>query len=219
MNRRNTRIRATGKGGNASFLALQHRMLDHPRFLSLSGRAVKTLLYLAKQYRGNNNGDLQATWILARSAGFKSSANLRAALRELEEAGFIVRTRQGGRNVCNLYALTWLAIDDCKGKLDTPPTKVPSNEWLHSNFCSPPVDQREPPVDQCTPERAGLTVPVIHPWTSQGDFEPNRDPPVDTFIDIYQVAERNQAGKSNASKASELSAVPRKTKSIARSSA
>jgi hypothetical protein len=182
------RGRATGRSG-PSFLALQHRMLDHPRFLALSGRAIKTLLYLARQFRGKNNGDLQATWTLARSAGFKSSANLRSALQELEDAGFIVRTRQGGRNSCNLYALTWQSIDDCGGKLDVPPTRVASNEWLRGSLSSPPADQRDPPVDQSVAKAPDLKGSVIRPWISQGTFEQNRDPPADTFIDIYQVGE------------------------------
>jgi hypothetical protein len=194
MSRRNN-----WKNKGPSFVALQHRMLRHPSFLSLSARAVKTLLYLAGQYRGKNNGDLQATWKLARSAGFRSSANLRAALRELEAAGFIVCTRQGGRNVCSLYALTWLAVDDCGGKLDVATTRVPSNEWLHRAVSNPQVDQCAPPMDQSRVETVKSTGSVICPRTSQGTFGPKRGPSADTFIDIYQVAERAPCSNSNGS--------------------
>ena len=57
--------------------------------------------------------------------GWKSNDQLRKALSELMHYGFLVKTRQGGRNLCSLYyALGWYAIDHCKGKhdaMETPP--------------------------------------------------------------------------------------------------
>jgi hypothetical protein len=47
--------------------------------------------------------------------------------------GFIEQTRQGGKNQCSLYAVTWLAIDECNGKLDVNPTRAASNLWKPEN--------------------------------------------------------------------------------------
>jgi hypothetical protein len=55
------------------------------------------------------------------------------ALAELLALGFIEQTRQGGKNQCSLYAVTWLAIDECNGKLYVKPTNVASNLWKHEN--------------------------------------------------------------------------------------
>jgi hypothetical protein len=145
---RHDRWKATGKGKTHSFVQFPHVMLTHPAFLNLSGRACKALLYLAGQYKGGNNGDLQATIKVARAAGWSSASNLQAATRELEEAGFIVKSRQGGRNRCSLYALTWFAVDQCDGKLDIPVTRVASNDWRKIRICTPPVGQLDPPVGQ-----------------------------------------------------------------------
>jgi hypothetical protein len=144
--KRNTMI---GKGRNHSFVQFPHYMLTDPALLSLSGKACKLLLYLAGQYRGDNNGDLQATYKLAAAAGWTSKANLASAIAELEEACFIERTRQGGRHRCSLFALTWFPINDCDGKLDVRASRVASNAWRKSRTAAPPVGQCAPPMGQC----------------------------------------------------------------------
>jgi hypothetical protein len=63
--------------------------------------------------------------------GWHSKETLQNALEELRHYGFLTLTRQGGRNLCSLFAVTWWAIDDCGGKLDVGETRVPSNEWRH----------------------------------------------------------------------------------------
>jgi hypothetical protein len=139
------------KGGSlrsaASFVRFEHRMLQHPRFLGLSGRACKTLLFLASQYTGSNNGDLTIAWKVAKSQGLTANGNLRKAAQELIEAGFLVQTRQGGRNRCSLFALAWFPINDCNGKLDVSATAAPPNDWLFTrgNLSEPPGVQLAPP--------------------------------------------------------------------------
>lgn len=127
------------KRGVPTFVQFHHRMLEHPAFLALSGAAVKVLMFLASQYKGNNNGDLTLAIKVAQKAGMPGSSNLRRAAKELLEAGFIILTRQGGRNRCSLYALSWFAIDECGGKLDVPPTRIAPNDWLRPKkiSCSP----------------------------------------------------------------------------------
>jgi len=88
------------------------------------------LVDLAAQYNGYNNGDLSATKKTMLDRGWNSGDQLNKAKREAEERGLIRVTRQGGRNRCNLYALTWFAIDECRGKHDATPTSKPPNDWV-----------------------------------------------------------------------------------------
>ncbi|WP_246084971.1 hypothetical protein [Pseudomonas nicosulfuronedens] len=107
--------------------------MDSDDFLSLSGAALKVLLGLLRQFRGANNGDLSATIHQARSWGVKSPSTLVTALQELMDHNLIIRSRDpkycnpGG--VCALYAVTWLAIDDCGGRLNVDSTTVPPRRF------------------------------------------------------------------------------------------
>ncbi len=123
------RRRAKGRANKGSFISVPHTILEHDNYASLSARAVKLLIDLFAQYRGSNNGDLAAAWKLMQKRGWRSKETLHRAKRELLEKGFIVTTRQGGRHVCSLFAVTWLAIDECGGKLDIAPTRVASGYW------------------------------------------------------------------------------------------
>ena len=137
--------KAKGRAEGHPFVMYQRRVLTDPKFQRLSPRAHKALNYLAGQIRGNNNGDLSIAWKIAREKGWTSNGSLRGGAKELLEAGFIVQTRQGGRNVANLYALAWFPIDACGGKLDVSPTHVAPNTWLTiGNLSEPAAVQREP---------------------------------------------------------------------------
>jgi DNA-binding MarR family transcriptional regulator len=124
------RQRAKGRSEGGSFLAIPHEVMDSPNFRALSGSAIRLLLELGRQYRGYNNGDLCATWKSAR--GWKSRDTITRALDELQRRGMIEKTRQGGMHRCSLYALTWHSIDECRGKLDVPSTRVASALWRKS---------------------------------------------------------------------------------------
>lgn len=124
-----SRAKHKGRRDGGSFFALPHGVMDASSFRMLSGSAAKLLLDLCRQFRGANNGDLSAAWNIMRLRGWRSRDTLARALRELLEAGLIERTRQGGLHRCSLFALTWLAIDGCDGKLDVPATRTPSGLW------------------------------------------------------------------------------------------
>tara|TARA_B100000809_G_scaffold163972_1_gene161328 strand:+ start:523 stop:870 length:348 start_codon:yes stop_codon:yes gene_type:complete len=104
-------------------------MIHHENFRTLSTRATKLLIDIAAQYRGSNNGDLCAPFRLMKQRGWRSSDQLYKARDELLDRELIVVSRQGGRNRCTLYALTWLSVDDCDGKLDINASGVPSHNW------------------------------------------------------------------------------------------
>lgn len=106
------RKRRRGSKIGESFLALPRSVMESPQFIALPPHAVKLLIDLGAQYRGDNNGDLSAAWKLMKPRGWHSEATLAKAKRALLDAGFIFEARKGYRpNVCSLYALTWLDID------------------------------------------------------------------------------------------------------------
>jgi len=99
------------------FFALPYTLLDHPDYLSLKWAAQCLLTHMGRYYTGSNNGDLSIPISLMLKRGW-SRSTLEDAKKELLEKDWIRLTRQGGRNQCSLFALSWKALDDCKGKLD-----------------------------------------------------------------------------------------------------
>ena len=138
------RRRLQGRRTGNSFLSIPHHVLDHENFRCLSPRATKLAIDIAAQYRGNNNGDLCATMSVMQSRGWTSSDQLAKAKKELLEKDVIWIARQGGYpKKASLYALTWIPIDDCKGKLDINPTNTPPVNWK-KKVLSPPLGAKEP---------------------------------------------------------------------------
>lgn len=121
--------RHKGRREQGRFLALPSIIVDSPEWAALSAPEVKLLVDIFANFRGSNNGDLSCTWKLMEKRGWRSRDTLDKALRGLLEKGFLIQTRQGGRNLCNLYAITWHGVDECKGKLDITPSPVPLNLW------------------------------------------------------------------------------------------
>jgi hypothetical protein len=128
-----------GKGGipTRSFAGIPRIVMDTDDYKNLNGNAIRLLLEFAYQYRGKNNGDLSATFCHMRKRGFKSKETLTNALRSLQDAGLIIKTREGvfmnpgGR--CTLYALTWQPVDECNGKHDMNPTTTPVRKFSLKN--------------------------------------------------------------------------------------
>jgi hypothetical protein len=106
------RNRHKGNRIGEAFVALPYSVLNSPLFVALSPHAVKLLLDVAAQYRGDNNGDLSIAWKIMQPRGWRSEATLHKVKRELLEAGFLFETRKGHRpNTCSLFALTWRTLD------------------------------------------------------------------------------------------------------------
>ncbi|MEQ1635441.1 MAG: hypothetical protein ABL903_02045 [Methylococcales bacterium] len=104
-----------------------------PPVAILSHMAARLLNDLCCQFNGFNNGDICAAAKILKLYGWRSNSSINNALAELIALGFLEQTRQGGRNKCSLYALTWQAIDECKAELDVSPTVTPSNLWKPEN--------------------------------------------------------------------------------------
>jgi hypothetical protein len=114
-----------------SFSALVHEIFQSPQFDALSPRAAKLLIQMYCQYRGTNNGDLCASWSIMRKRGWRSKSQLQKALAELDVSRWLVRTRQGGIHKASLYAVTFLGIDRCGGKLDVGSDPKPAHSWKY----------------------------------------------------------------------------------------
>lgn len=127
-----SREKTKSRKNSGRFAMLPYNILDSDEFIKLSTKAVKLLIDMLHQYNGHNNGDLSSAWGVMVKRGWKSRDTLGKAQNELENNGWIERTRQGMMGTPktpNLFALTWLPIDECDGKLDVKPTKVQSNKW------------------------------------------------------------------------------------------
>jgi len=130
------RGRAQGRfESGQKFAAIPEEVLRSEAYRQLPDSAVRILLAIAVQYRGNNNGDLSMTAGMAKEYGI-GHKNLAAALPLLEMTGLLQRTRQGrlqgGATLCSLYALTWKPLN-ASDKYDTAvlADRRASNEWVH----------------------------------------------------------------------------------------
>ena len=122
------------------FFAVPQEILKSSEYASLSAWETKLLLDVGGQYRGSNNGDLCAAWTIMKPRGWKSKGTLSSSIKGLLTKQFLIKTRQGGRNRPSLYALSFIPIDDCGGKLEISPSRVAWNSWrggVRNSVCEP----------------------------------------------------------------------------------
>lgn len=125
----NARSQWADVDGGSAFI-IPYTLLRHANFVRLSPIACKLLLDLARQYSGFNNGYLSAALSNLKPMGWRSESTIREAVAECMHYQMIIKSRQGGRNRCNLFALTWQRIHEKKGKpLEVGATFAPSNSW------------------------------------------------------------------------------------------
>lgn len=120
-----SRIRSKGRKQSGSFTLLPHAVQDSKNWHQCNGTAIRVLIGLARQYCGNNNGDLAPALLKSKPA----SEALTKALRVLCHYGLLQMTRQGRLGIPSLYALTWQPIDHCGGKLDCSATTTAPGTW------------------------------------------------------------------------------------------
>ena len=128
MARRKSKYNAE-RGEAGGFVSFYHCVLSSQAVINLSAYGTKLLVDLLSQYKGNNNGDLCAPCSILQQRGWRSKGTLSKAIKELIEAGLIETSRQGGRHQCSLFALSFYAVDECKGKLDIAATSTPKSLW------------------------------------------------------------------------------------------
>lgn len=125
--------RVKNRKAGGSFTSLPHHVFRStrgapPPVAALSKLARLLLVDIAQQLTGKNNGNLAAAPKILEPYGWRSRGTLDKALVELVALGFLVQTRQGGRNRCSLFGVTWRGIDP--GPHDATPDPVPLRLWL-----------------------------------------------------------------------------------------
>ena len=113
------RSRSKGKGGQ--YFQLPHTLLNSPMWAGLPFSTKSLFLEFGAQYNGYNNGDLHCAWSLLKKRGWRSSSTVDKAKKKLLDVGLIIETRSGrflsgGHHRCALYAISYLPIDECRGK-------------------------------------------------------------------------------------------------------
>lgn len=159
MSRRHPRRRMSGK----HFAQIPVEVLTSDAFASLPNYAVRVLLAIAAQYRGNNNGDLAMTRATARTFGVASQDHLVGSLALLQERGLIQKTRQGGKKPLGptLYCITWQPIDELNGKISSGATTTAANSWAAWSS-GPPADQAAKNHRVCRRTALGLPADLKH---------------------------------------------------------
>jgi hypothetical protein len=151
MSARDRYKEAKAKRERGGFVALPNAVIRSESWALLSCHAVKLLIDLLAQYKGDNNGDLCMAWSMMSKRGWHSKVTLYKARNELLESGWIIVTRQGGKHAPSLYGITFYGIDYCHGKLDVSGSLVPSGLW-RKNKPLPPMKKAVPrPAYQSQP--------------------------------------------------------------------
>lgn len=133
-----SRIKTKGRADFGSYVALPHLILESAEYAALSAHEVKLLIDVYAQFSGKNNGALSCSWTLMKQRGWHSQDTLNRAMRGLLERGFLIKTRQGGRHLASLFAVSWRKIDDCDGRLDVSPTNTPPGTWKLTSLIREP---------------------------------------------------------------------------------
>jgi DNA-binding MarR family transcriptional regulator len=98
-NRQNQRGRS--KNPDGQYWPLTYYLLKHEAWRGLSGKAIKVLCELRRRYtvkgdgKSNNNGRITLSLDEGARLLHMGKTTVQRALKELEAAGFIIKTRQG----------------------------------------------------------------------------------------------------------------------------
>lgn len=130
---RDKRASLTGRASFAKFAGIPFSVLESANYRNLTAYGKALLLDIRAQYRGFNNGNLDATWSRLRKQNcWRSKQTVNHAIQELIYYGFIICVRKGkrigGTHYPSLYALTWEPIDDLP-KQGVRATMTAGNQW------------------------------------------------------------------------------------------
>lgn len=123
-----------GRRKTGRFIGLLVSILNSPHFKNLTGNEIKVFIHLYTSYNGSNNGNLAIPYNKAEEYGL-SRQTLSRVLKSLEKKGWIKTSRQGGKGILSLYAVTTEAINEVysNGLLvhNLKPTTQASHDWKH----------------------------------------------------------------------------------------
>lgn len=107
-----------GRQEKTLYAPIDFDVIDSPAFADLTGEEVRLLLIIARQWNGQNNGKLHATFGFCKKRGIRSQTTLQKSIASLISHGFLVRTRghgidpKDGKNIAAKYAITWKSLCD-----------------------------------------------------------------------------------------------------------
>jgi hypothetical protein len=97
-------------------MAIPWSVLDSPSYARLSHPSRSLLFEMARQFVGDNNGRLLASFAYLYPRGWRSADVISRAKKQLLRAGFLHETVMGHRpNKASWYAVTWRALDRLHG--------------------------------------------------------------------------------------------------------
>jgi hypothetical protein len=100
------------------YIKALHAIFDHPDYSTMDPTSKALLWDLSRQYNGNNNGDLTLAPKTMIKWGWSKSTLLRHTKPLLENNWIFKAGGKRARNgYINLFGLTWLEVNECKGKL------------------------------------------------------------------------------------------------------
>jgi len=185
------RSRLKGRMEGGHFVPFPLAVLNAPKFIGLSANAKRLLFDMAAGFKFGHNGDVSVARSLMKKRRWKSHAGLSKALNELLAAGLVEQTRVGGLHQCALFGFSWLAVDECDGKLDVASTKVPSGLWRGTS--APPRSFAQPLHKATEAHAEGRFGPSVrHSVGSKG-------PAIGPTVLIAQTTEAQDAGPSKIS--------------------
>ncbi|WP_051237494.1 hypothetical protein [Ottowia thiooxydans] len=115
------------------FVGVNLSLLNSPAYIALDRSSQALFFDLRVKLNGFNNGNINAALSELRHRGWTAPVTLAKALRQLEAAGFIAKTRatigvENGSKVCNLYRFTDLEVfENLKLHIDA---MKPTHEYL-----------------------------------------------------------------------------------------
>lgn len=139
-----TRAKSKGRRDFGRYFQVPHYVIMTEAFRNLSANSHKLWLNLMVQYNGYNNGKIAAVYSQLKEFGW-AEKSLARSLNELQEKGFIEKTRQGGFGLggryCSYYRFTHLPTDEIPslGLRKSPPTSE-FRRWTREKKASSQTD-------------------------------------------------------------------------------
>lgn len=163
MTRKKKLIRPESISGGYS--AIPWAVQDSVSFIGASDKAKALLFALMRQHNGRNNGHLHLTKNWLAKQGYTCPASNIKARNELLERDLIEQTKWGGLNMgANLFALTWLTIDNYVG-LDIVAKSYRRGAYALCNLA--PTPRRKQPIKKQNARFSQCSSDVSHSVTGE----------------------------------------------------
>lgn len=135
-----------GVAVSGAWLPLSLAFLRSRAAAELSPHGAKLLIDVLAMLGPNasRNGDISLAPKLLRARGWPSSATLVAAVGELIDCGLLVKTRQGSRLDCSLFAVTLYPLDCDPNKIDVGPGSYALTDWTGDGALAGEPSEAEP---------------------------------------------------------------------------